>query len=103
MRERLRASIPRACSSRNSKCSGPQVGIALSLLQARDLGDAGGHEARLLDELLAPQIAAAQRDLAHLEAHAFELQLFDDRLVRIAVLVLLALHEVVDAGGVRHP
>ena len=31
---------------------GAQVGVALALLQARDLRHAGGHEGRLLDELL---------------------------------------------------
>src|SRR5712691_10950766 len=53
---------------------GTKIGVALALLQTRDLGHAGGHETRVLDELLALELAVAQRDLAHVEAHALALK-----------------------------
>src|SRR6185436_12954106 len=50
--------------------SWPQVGVALALLQSRDLGDPGRHESGFGNELALLQAAVAQRDLADIELDA---------------------------------
>src|SRR5207248_23594 len=81
--------------------SGFQVSVAFLLLKMRDLHHARGHELDAEDELVLPELAVAQRDLAHLELHTLAHQILYAR-VEGPEAVPRPLHEEIDAVSVGH-